>query len=251
MLQQDSLKEKVAVYSFNYLLDMIAKSDLPPAKKLVLGIGSGTTIKFFIKKLAEITSSGSLPFEFTTISSSTDSEVLCRELNLPISHLADLPADSKIDYYIDGADEVDPHKRCLKGLGGASTREKFLRIESKVFFVVIDDSKKVSHLCSKHPIVVEIVPFGFEKTLERIKNFIIKPTKVELRKGSGKMGFVITDNNNYLVDVSFTDLFTEDSDFENIEKNLKQIPGVVETGLFSKPADVVFIASEQGVQILT
>ena len=186
-----------------------------------------------------------------TVSSSIDSETACRELKLPIRQLADLPVDKKFDYYIDGADEVDMHKRCLKGLGGASTREKLLRIESNRFIVLIDEGKKVPIICTKNPIVLEILPFGFEKTLERIKKLPPVPLKAEIRKGSGKMGYILTDNNNYLVDVYYNNQFTSDFDFKTFEMKLKSLAGVIETGLFADPADVVFIASPSEVVVLS
>lgn len=248
---QDSglLKEKVAQHSFDYLLKDIQLTKANSEKLIWLGIGSGTTIKFFISILGKKYAEGSLPFKFVTISSSVDSESACRKLNLPIRQLADLSPDQKLNYYIDGADEVDSQKRCLKGLGGASTREKLLRIESDVFYILIDESKQVITLCEKNPIVLEILPFGFEQTLERIKKFSPSPVKVEIRKGSGKMGFVLTDNNNYLVDAYFNNVFTESINFEELERKLKTIPGVVETGLFGSPANVVFVSSKTSVEV--
>lgn len=249
MQQTDLLKEKVAQYSFDYLLKDIQRSNTSSDNLIWLGIGSGTTIKFFISILGKKFAEDSIPFKFVTISSSVDSEMACRDFNLPIRQLADLPANQRLNYYIDGADEVDKFKRCLKGLGGASTREKLLRLESEKFYVLTDENKKVSSLCVKNPVVLEILPFGFEKTLERIKNFNPIPFNAEIRKGTGKMGFVITDNNNYLVDAYFKIESADSYDFEELEQQLKSIPGVVETGLFAKPADVVFISTKTSVEV--
>lgn len=250
MSQADVLKEKVAVFSYDYLCDDIKQTFSSSDSLIWLGIGSGTTIKFFITLLGKKFLEDSIPFKFVTVSSSADSESLCRKLNLPLRQLADLPKGKKLDYYIDGADEIDGQKRCLKGLGGASTREKLLRIESEKFFVLADATKRVSILCTKNPVVLEILPFGFEKTLERIQNLNPAPIRIELRKGTGKMGFVITDNNNYIVDAYFTDLFTVNFDFENFEQQLKAISGVVDSGLFATPADKVFIASSTTIEVL-
>ena len=250
MHQNDGLKEKVAQKSFEYLLNDIKVNKSKFDSIIWLGIGSGTTIKFFISILGKKFSEGVLPFHFVTISSSIDSETSCRESNLPIRQLADLPKGKKLDYYIDGADEVDNFKRSLKGLGGASTREKLLRTESDKFYILIDKSKRVINLCTDHPIVFEILPFGYEKTLERIMNITPKPAKIEIRKGTGKMGYVITDNSNYLVDVYFSQSFEESFDLIEFEKKLKTIPGVIETGLFASPADVVFVASSSEEEII-
>ncbi len=251
MHQTDVLKEKVAKRSFEYLLEDISKHKSLSNDTIWLGIGSGTTIKFFLSLLGEYYSKGKIPFQFVTVSSSIDSETVCRNLQFSIRQLADLPAGKKLDYYIDGADEVDCMKRCLKGLGGASTREKLLRIQSDQFYVLVDQSKKVPTLCTKCPIVVEIVPFGFVKTVERLNALNPKPFKLEIRKGSGKMGFVLTDNNNYLVDVFYDSNLAKTLDFESLEQQLKLVPGVIETGLFTDPAQVVFIATPTEVEVLT
>jgi ribose 5-phosphate isomerase A len=93
--------------------------------------------------------------------------------------------------------------------------------------------------------------FGFGKTLERLKKLFPSASKIEMRKGSGKMGFVITDNNNYLVDVYFDKALSQDYDFKNLEKEIRLISGVIESGLFADPADVVFIASLSKVEIIS
>lgn len=250
MSQSAVLKEKVAQEVFDYLCQDISQTNAHKESLIWLGIGSGTTIKYFLTLLGKSFADGSVPFKFVTVSSSIDSETVCRSFNFPIRQLADVPTGQKLDYYIDGADEVDGKKRCLKGLGGASTREKLVRIEANQFFVLVDESKKVSTLCTKNPVVVEIVPFGFAKTLERINALTPKPSKAVLRTGSGKMGFVITDNNNYLVDVFYSGDAIQTIDFEDLEQQLKLVSGVVETGLFASPADVVFIATPSTVEVI-
>ena len=250
MQQIEALKEKVAQISLEYLLKSVRENNQQNKSQIWLGIGSGTTIKYFLSILSQKFLDGSLPFSFVTVSSSVDSETTCRDLQLPIKQLEDLPEDKNLDYYIDGADEVDEQKRCLKGLGGASTREKLLRINSNQFYVLTDESKRVTNLCTKHPVVVEILPFAHKKTLERLQALNPTPTKIELRRGSGKMGYVLTDNHNYLVDVFFEKDLSNDFEFVALEKHIKVIPGVIETGLFSTPATVVFIASQERVDIL-
>lgn len=250
MSQSAVLKEKVAQKVFDYLLQDISQTKSQQDSLIWLGIGSGTTIKYFLEQLGKSFADGSVPFKFVTVSSSIDSETVCRSFNFPIRQLADVPTGEKLDYYIDGADEVDSSKCCLKGLGGASTREKLVRIEAERFYVLVDESKKVPTLCTKCPIVVEIVPFGFDKTLERINTITPKPSKAVLRTGSGKMGFVITDNNNYLVDVYYHANDLKAINFEDLEQQFKLVPGVVETGLFASPADVVFIAGPSNVEVI-
>lgn len=250
MQHNDLLKEKVAKKAFNYLLESVTKRTDNSENEIWLGIGSGTTIKFFLSILGEQFLKKSLPFTFVTVSSSMDSESTCRELKFPIKQFGDLPSGKKFDYYIDGADEVDSSKRCLKGLGGASTREKLLRLESDCFIVLVDETKKVSTLCTKNPIVVEILPFACERTVTQLKKLVPTPSKIEMRKGTGKMGYVITDNNNYLVDIFYSEPFKAELDLRKLEQDIKLISGVVETGLFSQPATIVFIASDTQVEVL-
>ena len=250
MHHTDLLKEKTAGKAFDFLINEIKNASNDPNQLIWLGIGSGTTIKFFISILSKKYLEGSLPFKFFTVSSSIDSEMACRDLRLPIRQFEDLPTGKKLDFYIDGADEVDEKRRCLKGLGGASTREKLLRISSNSFYVLVDESKKVKNLCTKNPIVVEIIPFAFEQTVERLRNLNPVPSNVEIRKGSGKMGFIITDNHNYLVDLFYSKPFDQEFNFSQLEQQIKSIHGVVESGLFSDPAEVVFIASSNQVEII-
>lgn len=245
MLSQEKLKENVAKEVFSFIIKNISKN-----KFMTLGIGSGSTVKIFIDLLGEWYENNDINYKIQTISSSIDSEKRCRYWKLPIYQLEDLEKNKKLDYYIDGADEVDSKKRSLKGLGGASTREKIIRLETSLFIIMVDESKRVSNLASKTPIVCEILPFGFEKTIERLEKIKPTPLKITLRKGSCKMGPVISDNGNYLVDLFFEEKFKNDLDLVELESTLKLIPGVIETGLFSKPADIVFISTQNGITIL-
>lgn len=251
MALSDRLKKMVAISTLNYIknLETLQKKNL-----VWLGIGSGTTVSYFIDILGTTLKEGGIPFKIKAICSSIDSENKCRACGVPVSYLDDLRDDQRMDLYIDGADEVDSDKNSLKGLGGASTREKLTALNAKLFILIIDASKLVTHLGEKNPVVCEILPFGYTKTIERLRFIDPTPSKVELRLGSGKMGPVITDNGNYLVDVYFTNLNPDQLhavDFSKLEKTLKLLSGVVETGIFSRPADYVFIAEETGVKTIT
>ena len=248
MTIQDKIKEKAAQEAFDYILNLrnSIKNDI-----LWIGIGSGTTIKFFINILGEAIKNNKVPFTVKTISSSIDSENKCRLWNLPIYRLEELEVDFKIDIYVDGADEVDPLKRSLKGLGGASTREKLLRINSKFFLILIDNSKQVEVLGQKTPVVCEILPFSYKNTLERLKTLDPNPSKIKLRSITGKLDPFVTDNGNFIADLYYENSVLKDHDLSELEIKIRCIPGVIESGLFSEPADLIVIASVNQIKILS
>ena len=167
---------------------------------MTIGIGSGSTIHFFIEALGNSLRSRQL-HNIAVVCSSFDTENLCRSYHIPIQTLEDI---GELLIYIDGADEILSNGVSLKGLGGALTREKHVRIASKSFIIIADETKYVNELGKKSPLCLEIMPFGYSKTLTRIKQARIDGLHIDyvnLRTGSGKMGPLISDNNNFLVDI--------------------------------------------------
>lgn len=244
MVSISELKKELGNYVVNYLIKQI--SDIK-ANQIWIGIGSGTTIHYFIDSLGTAYQSGLFSCSITSISSSFDSEIRCREWKIPIATLADLSPFKQLDYYVDGADEVNEAKQSLKGQGGAHTREKLVGIIAKKFLLLIDETKKVKSLGTKSPVVCEILPFGYNRTIHRLLNKLSpKPNHVELRYGKGTLGPIITENNNFLVDLYYEPAIPT-NDFLLFEQQLKAIHGVVETGLFSRPADQVFVAKKNQI----
>jgi ribose 5-phosphate isomerase A len=147
-----------------------------------------------------------------------------------------------INVTIDGADQVDANLDLIKGMGAALAREKVVASASKLNIIVADETKRVKVLGeSGHPVPVEVLPFAVSKVKERVVGFGGKPV---LREGKGKLGPVITDNGNMILDV----VFGEIGDPTVLGIKLKMIPGVVETGLFVGLADVVFFGPEKIVR---
>ena len=146
----------------------------------------------------------------------------------------DLNQSGDLDCYIDGADEFDPHRRLIKGGGGALTREKIVAGASRKFVCIVDESKRVGVL-GKFPLPVEVIPMARSLVARKLVGLGGQP---EWREG------FVTDNGNWILDVHNLDLL----DAVSMERSINNLPGVVTCGLFAiRPADVVLIASPDGI----
>ena len=193
----------------------------------VLGVGTGSTVNCFIDALAD----SRIRLEAAVSSSEATTERL-RAIGVEVR---DLNQSGTLDLYVDGADEFDPYRRLVKGGGGALTREKIVAAASRKFVCIVDESKKVGVL-GRFPLPVEVIPMARSYVARQIVAIGGQP---ELREG------FTTDNGNLILDVHNMDLV----DPVAIEKRLNDLAGVVTNGLFAlRPADVVLMASSQGVQ---
>ena len=181
---------------------------------MILGLGTGSTVRYFIEKLAaQIKEQG---MDITAIPTSVASEKLANGQGIKLSTVNEHP---KMDLDVDGADEVDPKFNLIKGGGGAHTREKIIASASKEFIVIVDRSKMVSRL-GNFPVPVEVLPFSEKYVLGEIVAMGGLPHR--------RAGFV-TDSGNIILDCRFNVI-----DPEKLETDLKCIPGVVEDGVFAK-----------------
>ena len=199
---------------------------------MLVGLGTGSTVFFFIEKLIERCKEG---LNITVVSSSNRSFEQAKKGGIPA---ADMDIVTQIDITVDGADEIDSQKRMIKGGGGALLREKILAITSKEMVVIVDESKVVENL-GKHPLPVEILPFGYSATIDKIR---VLGYRGELRKFDGGQ-FYKTDNGNYIYDIHFQEL--RENPEEDHDK-LIGIPGVLETGFFFNLARRVLIGQSDG-----
>ena len=218
-MKQDSKKRRAALAALSYLRDGI-----------VLGVGTGSTVDFFIDALTDYRGR----FEAVVSSSSRSTERL-ESLGIEVSELSDVPT---IDLYVDGADEANKHRQLIKGGGGALTREKILAGAAREFVCIVDDSKLVGRL-GAFPLPVEVIPMA--------RSFV---SKQMIRSGGQPIwreGFV-TDNGNQILDVHNLNI----SNPVEMENRFNQIPGVVTVGIFAqRPADTLIVASESDHRILT
>jgi len=194
---------------------------------MVLGAGSGSTAKLFLRELAERARASEL--EIVVIPTSIDTEMLARQLGLRVEHPN---SGLRPDLAVDGADVVDRDLNLLKGGGGALAREKVVDYYSERFIVVVDWTKLAGTLYVR-PVPVEVMPFAWRPVAEELERVV--PCRVELRMcGKGKVGPVVSDNGNFILDV-----YVEERDLPctKLDEEIRALPGVVETGIF--PCDMV------------
>jgi ribose 5-phosphate isomerase A len=203
---------------------------------MIVGLGTGSTVEYFLPKLGELIKEG---FSIVGIPTSHRTKKLAESYGIPLSTLTEHP---EIDVTIDGADEVDSRLNLIKGAGGALTREKIVAYSSKREVIVIDETKLVHQLGTYAPVPIEVIPFGWHPTKLLIEDRF--SCDVELRKEEDKP--YTSDNMNYILDCEFKGI----EDPEEMERRLKEIPGVVETGLFIDIADIVLVGTREGIKTL-
>jgi ribose 5-phosphate isomerase A len=201
---------------------------------MALGLGTGSTVKFFTEQLGAALKQGVLK-EIVAVPTSEGTIALARQLGIPLGSLDD---HQVLDLAVDGADEVDPKMNLIKGLGKALLREKMVEIHAKHFVVVVDESKMVQRLGTKCPLPVEIVQFGARATVQWLSTL---GCEAELWLEEGKPA--VTDNGNYLAKCHFKDGI---QDAYILASELAQWPGIVEHGLFLDMAGTVITGTEKG-----
>ncbi|WP_339225400.1 ribose-5-phosphate isomerase RpiA [Paenibacillus sp. FSL H8-0332] len=195
-----------------------------------VGLGTGSTAYWAIRKLGERVSGG---LQITAVATSQASEDQARELGIPLVAFGDVDS---LDLTIDGADELDGALQLIKGGGGALLREKIVAMGSTRMIVVADESKAVTTL-GKFPLPVEIVPFAWEWTVAALAKL---GCKTELRRSGEDL--YKTDNGNYIADCRFEAIESA----AELALALQRIPGVVEHGLFIGIADLAIIGKSDG-----
>ncbi len=199
----------------------------------VVGLGTGSTAKHAILKLGEMARDG---FDIRGVPTSIATANLAKEHGIPLTSLEECPA---LDLAIDGADEVDPRLDMIKGMGGALFREKLVAAASRTVAIAVDASKLVKRLGSRVPVPVEVHPFGWKVSKARLEALGGVP---ELRL-AGRATYR-TDNDNYILDTRFGAI----RDPAALERDVNNVPGVLENGLFLRVATVVFVADAKGVK---
>jgi ribose 5-phosphate isomerase A len=184
----------------------------------IVGLGTGSTADFAVRHLGEEVRKG---LRIQGVPTSLRTEKLAREVGIPLVDLNDVES---IDVTIDGADESDKALDLIKGLGGALLREKIVASLTQRQIIVVDPSKLVDRLGTRSPLPVEVLPFGARVVERRLVREGYHP---KLRVKDGKT--VVTDNGNHVLDLHFADGI---EDARRLERDLNNIPGVVENGLF-------------------
>jgi ribose 5-phosphate isomerase A len=206
---------------------------------MTLGLGTGSTVRHLLDVIAERRAGGEWR-GVVGVPTSVDTERRATRLGIPLATLAERP---RIDLTIDGADEVDPELRLIKGLGGALLREKIVAAASASLVIVADATKVVSRLGTKAPLPVEVDPFGEPIQPGFLRSLGAEP--VLRRRADGAP--LVTDGGNHIFDCRFADGI---GDAEALEARLALRPGIIETGLFLGLATAAVIAREGGVEVM-
>lgn len=213
---------------FNTLKKSVACSVLKYIPQdIIIGIGTGSTIKFLIEVLSTIRSS-----IVGTVSSSIESKKLLKNFNIPVFDLNEVKS---VELYIDSADQINHNLEMIKGKGGALTREKILATAAKKFICIADESKYVKSF-SVLPVPVEVIPMALKlviKKISQIGGYCIYRSNF------------VSDNGNYIIDVYKLNL----NNPIKMEKTINNIPGVVSVGLFClRKADMLLLSTKSGIQ---
>ena len=204
--------------------------------RMVVGLGTGRTAAYAVRALAERMRAG---LRFAGVPTSEDTARLATELGIPLRKPDDVP---RIDLTIDGADEIDPSLRLIKGAGGALTRERMVARASLRLAIVADSEKRVTRLGERMRLPVEILPFAHAWTVRRLADLGLDPAP-RMREGA----WVTTDNGGLLVDCGLA----AGANLAGLDVALNSIAGVIDHGLFLTEATVAYVGVGHGVDVLT
>jgi ribose 5-phosphate isomerase A len=220
MLSSNEIKQRVALK---------ATSLVRPG--MMLGLGSGTTMHWFVTALAEHVKEG---LQITAVPTSSDVQKLAEEKGIPLTTLNEVDS---IDLTIDGADEIDTNWQLIKGGGGALLQEKLVASVSRDLVIIADHTKMVEQL-GNFPLPVEVVPYGWKQVQKRLEQFY--KIRITLREKNNRP--FLTDHGHYILDCHFKQI----TDAPTLNGELNLIPGVVETGLFIDMVSGLYIGYADG-----
>jgi len=203
-----------------------------------IGLGTGATAIWAVRRVGELLAAGRIS-DILAVPTSSQTEMECQKYGIPLRSMNDPEIDGSLDFAIDGADEIDDGLRLVKGGGGALLIEKIVAYAAEKFVVVADSSKVVKNLGLAFPLPTEVLR---EARVPAAKAFEALGAKPEIRMAVRKMGAVITDNGNILLDLRFSSPF----DPVEMERTLSMIPGVLGNGLFTRCSPEVFIGHPDG-----
>ena len=200
----------------------------------VVGLGTGSTVKYFLMGLGERIKDG---LKVQGVPTSQETATLASQLHIPL-----LPAegDWRLDVTIDGADQVDPNLNLIKGGGGALLREKIVASASGQLIIIVDEAKCAPMLGHPWQVPVEVIPFRWPNSAHLLRQF---GRDVILRKKYGEI--YRTDSGNYILDLDVDQI----EDPASLEMQLNLIPGVVENGLFVGRTSMLIVGTSSGIQI--
>ncbi len=219
----------------------MALADVQPGMRL--GLGTGSTARHFVDLLGEKVAAG---FDCICVPTSEATARQALALNIPLSDLETL---DRLDLTVDGADEIDPQLNLIKGAGGALLREKIVAASSDAMIVIADASKLVTTLGARFPLPIEVNRFGLGATRRAVADVMAShgaTGEPSLRETAPGTPFV-TDGGHLILDAFFGRI----SRPEALSRDLLDIAGVVQHGLFLKMCKTAYVATPDGVKTLT
>lgn len=196
----------------------------------VVGLGSGSTLVYFIQELGARVRQRKL--KIAGVPTSYQARFLARQYDIPLWDPMDVES---VDIAVDGADEVDPTGHLIKGAGGAHVMEKLIAACAKQFIVVVDERKCVKTLGERTTIPIEVIAPALAFVMRRLRELGGTPV---MRNGNGKVGPVISDLGHPIIDVQFGLI----ADVARLDQQLNDLPGVLGHGLFVGMTDQVIVA---------
>ena len=213
----------------------VLKAIEPIRNGWIVGLGSGSTVSYAVKELARLRRDRK--FQFSIVPTSYQIEHLSTSNGLTTISMNEVAG---IDYAIDGADQVQENTlNLVKGRGGALLREKLVDIAARDLAIVIDESKLSKYLGGKQSIPIEVLPLAYKYVQSAVAKI---GGRAKLRESIGKAGPVITDNGNFILDADFGKI----QNAVPLERRLKTIPGILETGLFIGLTKQVYVGLRSG-----
>ncbi len=203
---------------------------------MLVGLGTGSTANYFIAELARRHKEQGL--RVTAASSSVVSAIKAQELGLPLVALEQL---TRLDLYVDGADEVAPDLTLLKGRGADLVREKLLARASDTFLVLVEQSKLVERIGTRFPIPIEVMPFAWQLVKRRVESL---GGRGGLRQNATRDGLAVTSYGSLVLDM----VFEPSLDSAALDAALNDTPGIVEHGIFRRLASRILFAVDGKVQ---
>ena len=217
-MDQKTIKEMVG----REAVDALVKSGMK------LGLGTGSTAIPAVRHIGALLAEGKLK-NILAVPTSFQTSIECEKWGIPLFSLNSKEIGGKLDLTIDGADEVDPENRLVKGGGGALLLEKIVAYASASYAIVVDESKIVKNLGLAFPVPVEVIPEARVPVSAALEKLGVEPA---LREAVRKAGPVITDHGNLILDICFAKAI----DPAALELEINRIPGVVENGFFTGPS---------------
>lgn len=201
---------------------------------MILGLGTGSTAYYMIKRVGELVQSG---MKLKAVATSKSTEILAMELHIPLVQIDEI---DKIDLCIDGVDEIDKHFNAIKGGGGALFREKIVANLANEVIWIMDDSKLVDSI-GTFPLPIEVLPYGYTQVIRKLKEYSFNPI-IRMKDGN----VFVTDNGNYIIDLPIGNLI----DINAVSNKISGITGVLETGLFINMCNRIIVGTENGTKVI-